>query len=154
MASKVIYPPIVNSYMPAFVVKKVENTDDPDNIGWDGACKVYFSLSKFNSRSDFKSVHVSIAKQGSGVSVVNKENNAPRYRATGIILNVEAKPVLKEGSTEELFVEPFPSGVKFSNSSEEETVFEQAFTKSKMLSKERKTKMLFFLIKTSEQLIK
>lgn len=101
MASKVIYPPIVNSYMPAFVVKKVENTDDPDNIGWDGACKVYFSLSKFNSRSDFKSVHVSITKQGSGVSVVNKENNAPRYRATGIILNVEAKPVLKEGSTEE-----------------------------------------------------
>lgn len=79
MASKVLYPPIVNSYMPAFVAKE-------------GAiCRVYFSLSKFNSRSDFQSVHISVTKQGSGASVVKKQDAAPRYRITGIILN--AKPV-------------------------------------------------------------
>lgn len=76
MASKVLYPPIVDSYMPAFVAKK------------NASCRVYFSLSKFNASSDFKTVHVSITKQGSGVSVVNKVDNASRYRVTGIILNV------------------------------------------------------------------
>lgn len=84
MASKVLYPPIVNSYMPAFVAKE-------------GAiCRVYFSLSKFNSRSDFQSVHISVTKQGSGASVVKKQDAAPRYRITGIILN--AKPVKVESN--------------------------------------------------------
>lgn len=77
MASKVLYPPIVNSYMPAFVAKE-------------GAiCRVYFSLSKFNASSDFKTVHVAITKQGSGVSVVNKIDSESHYRLTGIVLNVE-----------------------------------------------------------------
>ena len=76
MASKVLYPPVVDSYMPAFVA------------GEGARCRVYFSLSKFNSSSDFKSVHISVIKQGSGTSIVNKENNeqSGRYRATGIIV--------------------------------------------------------------------
>lgn len=78
MASKVIYPPTVSSYIPAF-----EN-------GPNAVCRVYFSLSKFNSRADFQSVHISVTKQGSGASVVNKQDAPPRYRATGIILNAQA----------------------------------------------------------------
>ena len=79
MASKTLYPPILDTYMPAFVAKE------------GATCSVYFSLSKFNSSSDFDSVHISVIKQGSGTSVVNKSNgNAneeqQRYRATGIIL--------------------------------------------------------------------
>ena len=74
MASRVLYPPTVNSYMPAFVA------------GSSAYCRVYFSLSKFNSSSDFKSVHISVTKQDSGASVVNTENGSNRFRATGIII--------------------------------------------------------------------
>lgn len=90
MASRVLYPPILDSYIPAFAA------------GTTSHCRVYFSLSKFNSRTDFSSVHVSIVKQNSGLSVVNTNDNAAlnHYRATGIILNV--KPVLVEGE-ENLF---------------------------------------------------
>lgn len=84
MASRVLYPPIVDSYMPAFVA------------GATSKCRVYFSLSKFNSRSDFSSVHISVVKQSSGLSVVKTTDNTilGRYRATGIILN--AKPTKVE----------------------------------------------------------
>ena len=76
MASEILYPPIVDSNSPAFVAG--------------GNCRLYFSLSKFNSFEDFKSVHITVMKQGSGVSVVNEKiNSQGRYRAAGIILNVK-----------------------------------------------------------------
>ena len=78
MSSRVLYPPVLDNYMPAF------------QAGEGSKCRVYFSLSKFNAATDFSSLHVSVSKQGSGVNVINvqddPENN--RYRATGIILNV------------------------------------------------------------------
>ena len=55
MASRVLYPCIVDSYMPAF---KAGNT----------SCRVYFSLSKFNGSSDFSSVHISVVKQNTGMN--------------------------------------------------------------------------------------
>ena len=77
MASKTLYPAIVDSYMPAF---KAGNT----------SCKVYFSLSKFNGSSDFSSVHASVIKQSTGMNVVKTTDDAAnnRYRSTGIILNL------------------------------------------------------------------
>ena len=42
MASLTLYPPIVESSMPAFIAKK------------DAVCRVYFSLSQFNTRNHFK----------------------------------------------------------------------------------------------------
>jgi hypothetical protein len=93
MASKVIYPPIVDSYLPAF------NADIKD-VSETVKCKIPFRLSKFNSSSDIKSVHISIVKQNTGKSVVNINNNSDgRYRATGIILN--AKPVQDTSSGED-----------------------------------------------------
>lgn len=74
MASRFLYPPTVNNYMPAFVA------------GDNSFCRVYFSLSKFNSSSDFKSVHISITKQDTGTSVVNTNDGSFRLRATGIII--------------------------------------------------------------------
>ena len=68
MASSVLYPPIVDNFLPAFVAE--------DNA----VCKVYFSLSKFNSSDDFKTVHVAIYKQDSGLNIVNKEDSNDRYR--------------------------------------------------------------------------
>lgn len=90
MASRVIYPPIVDSYMPAFKAGS-------------GSCKVYFSLSKFNSSSDFTSVHISVVKQGTGMNVVKKSDSNNKYRSTGIILN--AKPVAVEGNDNLYYVE-------------------------------------------------
>lgn len=80
MASRVLYPPILENYMPAF------------QAGPTSKCKVYFSLSKFNVSSDFSSLHVSIVKQNSGMNVVNTTDDASinHYRSTGIILNVKA----------------------------------------------------------------
>lgn len=83
MASYVLYPPIVDSYMDAFK---------------ENYCKVYFSLSKYNATADINSIHVSICKQGTGANVVNKmdDTSAGRYRSTGIII-INTKPQLEEG---------------------------------------------------------
>ncbi|MBQ8206356.1 MAG: hypothetical protein IJZ77_02745 [Bacilli bacterium] len=75
MASLTLYPPIVESSMPAFVANK------------NAVCRVYFSLSQFNTRNHFKNAQVSVVKQDSGLSVVNR-TDGEHYRATGIILNV------------------------------------------------------------------
>lgn len=73
MASYVLYPPIVDSYMPAFQ---------------DATCRIYFSLSKYNSISDVKSIHISVCKQSTGMNVVNKSDDISlgHYRSTGIII--------------------------------------------------------------------
>lgn len=82
MASNVLYPPIVNSYIPAFIANE------------NATCRIYFALSKFNGISDFENCHVSIYKQDSGLNVVNKarETTDNIYSATGILINV---PVTK-----------------------------------------------------------
>ena len=82
MASVTIYPPIIDSYMPAFKAST-------------GSCKVYFALSRFSTVdiSDIHSTHVTIVKQTNGQSVVNKvdDEGSGRYRSTGIII-INAAP--------------------------------------------------------------
>ena len=85
MASRTLYPPIVDSYMPAF-----ETQENSNNY-----CDIYFRLSKFNAKVDFTSVHVSIVKQDTNMNVVNI-NNSNRYSSTGIILNVKPFSVENE----------------------------------------------------------
>lgn len=78
MASRILYPPSVDSYMPAF---KVGNT---------AVCRVYYSLSRYNGGTDFSSVHISVVKQSTGMNAVNiRENDITtgRYRSAGIIIN-------------------------------------------------------------------
>lgn len=81
MASYTLYPPIVDGSMPAFIAGK------------DSYCRVYFSLSKFNSSIDFKNAHVSIVKQSTGEKVVNPVDGDGMYRAAGIIIDM---PVIAE----------------------------------------------------------
>ena len=57
MASKVLYAPVINSYMPAF--------------NKDGSCTVFYSLSKFNGSQDIAGIQVAIMKQGNSMTVVN-----------------------------------------------------------------------------------
>lgn len=79
MSSRTLYPPIVDSYMPAFVIGETGSS-----------CTVYFSLSKFNGSGDFKTVHVAITDQATGRNVLKtiRGETDTRYYATGIMLNV------------------------------------------------------------------
>lgn len=74
MASYALYPPIVDSAMPAFIGGKEESK-----------CRVYFSLSKFNAEENFKNLHVSITKQTTGEKVVN---TGDPYGKAGILIDV------------------------------------------------------------------
>ena len=93
MASYTLYPPIVDSSMPAFNAN--------------GSCRVYFSLSKFNSSSDIGTVQVSIVKQSTGMNVVKLEDNTEseqkRYRTTGIILDL--RPGVVQGENNLYYVD-------------------------------------------------
>ena len=62
MASRVIYPPILANYAPAFKASE--------------GCTINFSLSRFNVNTDWESIHIAVMKQKSGVSVVNPENDS------------------------------------------------------------------------------
>lgn len=79
MSSRVIYPPLVNSYEPAFVA------------GSGSSLKVFFSLSSLSAipAGTTLTVHAQIFRQD-GVKVINTTNDpaSGRYRATGIILNL------------------------------------------------------------------
>ena len=59
MAYLNLYPPVINTYMPAFI-----NT---------GNCKVYFSLSPYNNFQDIKYAQISISYQNSNLSALRKE---------------------------------------------------------------------------------
>ena len=82
MASRTLYPPLVNSYEPAFIA------------GSNSSLRVYFSLSSLSNipKSTKLTVHAQIYRQD-GVKVVKTTNDISetetRYRATGIILNLE-----------------------------------------------------------------
>ena len=71
MSSRILYPPIVDSYMPAFIV----SANPP---------RIYFSLSKFNGSGDFSSVHAIVTDQATGRNVLKLQ----KYSATGILLNL------------------------------------------------------------------
>lgn len=51
-----LYPPIVNTYMPAFLIKDT--------------CRVYFTLSQYNTYSDIANVQVTLRKQNTNDSIL------------------------------------------------------------------------------------
>lgn len=79
MASRTLFPPLVNSFEPAFVA------------GSGSSLRVYFALSSLSNIpvGTELTVHAQIYRQD-GVKVVNTTNDTVnrRYRATGIILNL------------------------------------------------------------------
>ena len=98
MASYVLYPPVIDSYMPAFQA----SPKDAEN---EKPCRVYFSFSNFNSSKDIENGHVQavIKYQSSGLDAVNPVDDPYllgadeiRYRQTGIILNIKPKLASKD----------------------------------------------------------
>ena len=89
MASSILYPPVVDSHMPAFLA------DSPSDTNSQEGCKIYFNFSKFNGIQDAGWVHISIIKQKTGENAVNTEDDETtgltelRLRRTGIILNAK-----------------------------------------------------------------
>lgn len=79
MPSPNLYPPIVESFYPAFL-----GTED-------AVCRIHFTLSKLNvvDLDKVNSAHIVVTKQETGLSIVNKQDDKDngRYRATGIILD-------------------------------------------------------------------
>ena len=59
-----LYPPVVETYMPAFLIG---SSDIQKNT-----CRVYFSISLYNSLSDIKNAQVTVANQNTNLSVLNK----------------------------------------------------------------------------------
>lgn len=103
MASASLYPPSVDKYAAAFVAS-----------GDSAFCRIYFSLSKIStSTSPIKSVHISIVKQSSGQSVVNKTDNETlgRYRSAGIII-VNSAPVAVPDKDNLYYVDIFNTDIK------------------------------------------
>lgn len=90
MASRTLYPAVVDSYVPAFKVNKTSGHSG-------GEQNFYFSLSKYNGSSDFDCIQVAINKQDTGLNVVNKEDSNERYRCAGYILDVPAVSVTVDG---------------------------------------------------------
>lgn len=59
-----LYPPVVDTYMPAFLVG---SSDIQKNT-----CRVYFSISLYNSLNDIKNAQVTVVNQNTNLSVLDK----------------------------------------------------------------------------------
>ena len=91
MASRTLYPPLIESYLPAFKAS--------------GGLKLKFSLSKYSTvdATAIKSIHVTVTKQSTGMSVVNKNDAGNRFRKTKIIIiNSGLKPSSEDGNLYEV----------------------------------------------------
>lgn len=60
-----LYPPIINTYNPAFLI---DSTDESKNI-----CRIYFALSSYNSEDEIENVQVTVRNQYTNLSVLSKD---------------------------------------------------------------------------------
>lgn len=65
-----LYPPIVNTYMPAFLV--------------DDTCRVYFSLSQYNIIEDIENVQVTLRNQNTNDSMLNRSKYPSEVKITSL----------------------------------------------------------------------
>ena len=70
-----LYPPIVDTYAPAFLVDSGTNKD---------ICRIYFTLSKFNTISDIANVQITVRNQYTNLSVLDKSKYPSEIMLTSI----------------------------------------------------------------------
>ena len=75
-----LYPPIVETYMPAFLVGS--------EIAEKNICRIYFSLSMFNSLNQIKNVQVSLRNQSTNLSALNPKLYPSEIMITNILEDV------------------------------------------------------------------
>ena len=82
-----LYPPIVETYMPAFLVG---SEDTEKNI-----CRIYFSLSMFNNLNQIKNVQVSLRNQSTNLSALNPKLYPSEIMITNILEDVNVNTANK-----------------------------------------------------------
>lgn len=70
-----LYPPIVDTYVPAFLIDSGTDKD---------ICRIYFTLSKFNTISDIKNVQITVRNQYTNLSVLDKTKYPSEIMLTSI----------------------------------------------------------------------
>ena len=93
-----LYPPVVDTYMPAFLVG---SSDIQKNT-----CRVYFSISLYNSLNDIKNAQVTIANQNTNLSVLDKSKYPCEIMLTDI------KTDLTRTSDDKYYIEIKPSDIE------------------------------------------
>lgn len=93
-----LYPPVLETYMPAFLVG---SGNVQKNI-----CRVYFSISLYNSLSDIKNAQVTVANQNTNLSVLNKSKYPCEIMLTDI------KTDLTRTSDDKYYIEIKPSDIE------------------------------------------
>lgn len=71
-----LYPPIVNTYIPAFLV---DSADEDKNI-----CRIYFSLSSYNVLEDIQNVQVTVRNQYTNLSALDKSKYPSEVMLTSL----------------------------------------------------------------------
>lgn len=93
-----LYPPVVETYMPAFLIG---SSDIQKNT-----CRVYFSISLYNSLSDIKNAQVTVANQNTNLSVLDKSKYPCEIMLTDI------KTDLTRTSDNKYYIEIKPSDIE------------------------------------------
>ena len=70
-----LYPPIVDTYVPAFLVDSGTDKD---------ICRIYFTLSKFNTISNIANVQITVRNQYTNLSVLDKSKYPSEIMLTSI----------------------------------------------------------------------
>lgn len=70
-----LYPPIVDTYVPAFLVDSGTDKD---------ICRIYFTLSKFNIISDIANIQITVRNQYTNLSVLDKSKYPSEIMLTSI----------------------------------------------------------------------
>ena len=71
-----LYPPIVDTYVPSFLVDSGTDKD---------ICRIYFTLSQFNTMADIANVQVTVRSQYTNLSVLDKS----KYPSEIMITNIQ-----------------------------------------------------------------
>ena len=93
-----LYPPIVDTYMPAFLI-------DSENIS-KNICRVYFSLSLFNKITDIQNAQVTVRNQLTNLSILDSD----KYPSE--IMLVEIQEDLNKETADKYYIEIKPSDIK------------------------------------------
>ena len=88
-----LYPPIVNTYMPAFLVNET--------------CRIYFSLSQFNTIEDIENVQLTLRSQNTNNSMLDSSRYPSEVMITQLHEDIEKK------SNDRFYVEISPLDVQY-----------------------------------------
>lgn len=82
-----LYPPVVETYMPAFLV---DSENEEENV-----CKLYFSISDYNTIDDIKNAQITVRDQETNLSVLDSVKYPTEIMLTNILTDENIKTSYK-----------------------------------------------------------